>query len=275
MDTMARTCGGSRDGERQTTHHNSCFDTRQRNRHSIRPMLRVISCIVLCGLAGCLSRDPAPVAPIDLPNKPGADWFCEMHPNGEEWICVQDEELARHPKPSRLPQPKPEPTPVVEQPPPAPVRPVTPVNEPAASLSEPAESAPGSVTPAPASSPQQSSERAPKHVRLAYKPDKPVSIVELPPDLYAVQLVAMSSRDALAGFVSDNRLRGMSAARVANDGQVFYVLLLGIYETAAIANEAVEDIPPPLNKLSPWVRRLGSLQHAMIRADEITDNSSL
>ncbi len=253
-----------------TTHHNSCFDTRQRNRHSIRPMLRVISCIVLCGLAGCLSRNPAPVAPVDLPNKPGADWFCEMHPNGEEWICVRDEELARHPKPSRLPEPKPEPTPV-EQPPPAPVQPVTPVNEPAASLSEPA---PSSVqTPAP--SPRQSSERTAKHVRLAYKPDKPVSIVELPPDLYAVQLVAMSSRDALEDFVSDHRLRGMSAARVANDGQVFYVLLLGIYETAAIANEAVEDIPPPLDKLSPWVRRLGSLQTAMIRADEITDSSSL
>jgi septal ring-binding cell division protein DamX len=112
-------------------------------------------------------------------------------------------------------------------------------------------------------------------VRLAYKPDKPVNIIELPPDLYAVQIVAMSSRDALEDFVSDNRLRGMSAARVANDGQVFYVLLLGIYETAAIANEAIEDIPPPMDKLSPWVRRLGSLQHAMIRADEITDNSSL
>ncbi len=273
---MARTCGGSRDGERQTTHHHSCFDTRQRNRHSIRPMLRVISCIILCGLAGCTSRAPAPVAPVNLPNKPGADWFCEMHPNGEEWICVRDEELARHPKPSRLPVPEPEPTPAVEQPPQTPVEPVTPVNEPAASLSEPAESAPSSVqTPEPAPSPRQSSERAPKHVRLAYKPDKPVNIIELPPDLYAVQIVAMSSRDALEDFVSDNRLRGMSAARVANDGQVFYVLLLGIYETAAIANEAIEDIPPPMDKLSPWVRRLGSLQHAMIRADEITDNSSL
>jgi len=87
--------------------------------------------------------------------------------------------------------------------------------------------------------------------------------------------VDTSSRDALEGFVSDHRLRGMSAARVANDGQVFYVLLLGIYETAAIANEAAEDIPPQLDKLSPWVRRLGSLQTAMIRADEIADSSSL
>ena len=114
----------------------------------------------------------------------------------------------------------------------------------------------------------------PKHMQLAYQPEKPVSIIELPPDLFAVQLIALSSRDALETFVKDNRLRGMSAARVENEGEIFYVMLLGIYESAAIAEEAAEDIPPPLDKFTPWVRRLGSLQQAMIRADEISGSSS-
>ncbi|MCZ6643123.1 MAG: SPOR domain-containing protein [Gammaproteobacteria bacterium] len=111
-------------------------------------------------------------------------------------------------------------------------------------------------------------------MRLAYKPDKPVSIIDLPPDLYAIQLIAMSTRGALEAFVKDNRLRGMSAARVANDGEVFYVLLLGIYESAEIAKEAVEGIPPPLDKQTPWIRPLGTLQEAMIRANEITAGNS-
>ena len=226
----------------------------------------MFSCIVLFGLAGCSSRGPSPVAPVDLPNKPGAGWFCEMHANGEEWECVRDENLARHPKPSRLPKPEPTPAPIAPQPlpptpepppvPPTPIAPVPTVNESAASIPEPV------------SVPVD--ERIPKHIRLAYKPETPTNIVELPPDFYAVQLIAMDTREALEAFVNDNRLRGMSAARVEKDEQVFFVLLLGIYTSAAIAKEASEEIPPPLDELPPWIRSLGSLQRAMIRADEIS-----
>ena len=235
-------------------------------------MLRVISYLVLLGLAGCSSRAPAPVAPVDYPNNAGSDWFCEMHPDGETWDCVRDRELARHPKPARIPEPKPAPEPLAEQ-----LQPPLPsiqTKEPV----PPSRPAPSRPTPPPQTIPvtttskaEAQNERLPKHVRLAYKPDKPVSIIELPSDLYAVQLIAMSNREALEAYVKDNQLRGMSAAHVEKDGEVFYILLLGIYPTAAIANEAAQNLAPPLDKLSPWIRRLGSLQQAMLRAEEIED----
>lgn len=241
------------------------FVANKPNWHS-RSMLRVISCIVLFGLVACSSKSPAPVAPADLPNKPGGDWFCEMHPNGEEWSCVRDENLSRHPKPSRLPEPKPIPVPVDARTPPPPARSslAAAANPQPAPLPEPVEAEVASV----------SGEQVPAHVRLAYKPEKPVSIIELSPDLYAIQLIAMSTPDALETFVEDNRLLGMSAARVANEDRVFYVLLLGIYESAEIAREAVAGIGPPLDKQTPWIRRLGSLQEAMIRANGIIAGNS-
>ena len=35
-------------------------------------------------------------------------WFCQMNESRDNWECVQDAELARHPKPERLPSDEPE-----------------------------------------------------------------------------------------------------------------------------------------------------------------------
>lgn len=111
--------------------------------------------------------------------------------------------------------------------------------------------------------------QVPKHIALAYVPPEPTPILELPPGYFAVQLLAMQSREGVEGYIAEHGLRGMSGARVENEGKIFYVLIVGIYTTYDSALEASSDLPPPLDDVEAWIRPLGSLQEAMLRADEL------
>ena len=104
---------------------------------------------------------------------------------------------------------------------------------------------------------------------LAYQPDEPVALLDLPADFYAVQLMALQSPEAVEQFVTRNRLQGMSAARVAVDGDLRYALILGIYETEPLAQRALVGLPKPLRQFKPWLRKLSNLQEAMLQADRI------
>lgn len=114
--------------------------------------------------------------------------------------------------------------------------------------------------------------RSPEYARLAYQPPQPVPLTDLPPDYYAVQLIAMSDKAGLESFVERQGIRSMSAARVERDGELYFVLLLGIYETRDIARQAI-DAMPEVHGAEPWIRPLGSLQRAMRRADAIAGSS--
>ncbi len=110
----------------------------------------------------------------------------------------------------------------------------------------------------------------PRHVELSYRPDKPVAILDLPEDFYAVQLVAVSSKEALEKYARERKLSGMSAARIYAAEQMYYILLLGIYETQENAELAIASLSGPLAELSPWIRSVGSLQRAMLEADRVS-----
>ena len=60
------------------------------------------------------------------------------------------------------------------------------------------------------------------------------------------------------------------AARVESNGKFYYVLLLGIYETLTNAKAAAASRPESLINIEPWIRKLGSLQAAVERADDST-----
>ena len=113
----------------------------------------------------------------------------------------------------------------------------------------------------------------PKHVALAYVPPEPTPILQLPADYFALQMLAMNSPEGIETYINDNALKGMSGARVENEGQLFYVLIVGIYETYARAQKASEALPPPLNDVEVWIRPLESLQQAMIRADDLAGST--
>ncbi len=221
--------------------------------------------VLLAAVAGCSSSATSTPGNNDAAPSAGEPWFCQTGADAERWECVQSEALAANPQPTRKPpQPEPPPPPLPERPEPVVSAPVEPSTE------TPVE------TPAlvPDERPRDGDADIPKHVRLSYKPDRPVSILDLPEDFWAVQLVALSSPEALEEYVARHKMRGMSAARIWNGEQLFYILLLGIYETRAIAEEAITDLPPPFNLHAPWIRPLGSLQRAMMAADEVAAEAS-
>ena len=109
----------------------------------------------------------------------------------------------------------------------------------------------------------------PAYVSLAYQPIKSVSMLDLPKDFVAAQVMSVSSRERLEDYVNRYRLVGLSGARVAHGGKLRYVLLLGIYETRELADQATRGLPPPLDELDVWMRSMASLQRAIISADEL------
>ncbi len=179
-------------------------------------------------------------------------WFCELAENEADWQCIRSIEAARSPNPARLPHqalgPQPE----------RPARPAAsqPYDAPAGERDEPPV--------APASAPVN--EDVPLHVALAYRPGQAQRLIDLPGEFWAVQLAAFGSPEQLSEYAARHELRGMSAARIARNSQLFYVLLLGVYETRENAERASATVPDALN-IDPWIRSLGSLQQAM-RAGE-------
>lgn len=246
----------------------------------VRAMLRLVTFLLIvsllgCGRGGVFQRgDPLPAAE--------GDWFCETAENSEDWACIQDAELARSPRPSRLPQPRTKVAPAsqaaaaaanaaantAEAEPGAPARIRRAVAPPPPPLPE------VEATPAVVPTAAATDAGVPTHIRLAYRPDKPTSMLDLPADFYAVQLIAMTSRERLEAYIEKNQLEGMSAARVERDGGLYFVLILGIYQTRELAEQASQTIPPPLDTTEPWIRPLGALQEAMIRGDAIAGRTN-
>ena len=114
----------------------------------------------------------------------------------------------------------------------------------------------------------------PQYVQLAYVPGRETSLLELPAGYWTVQALALSSKEALEAFAQKHQLQGMTAARIAQDGKLLYILLLGVYETRERAERAIESVPPPFADLSLWIRPLGTLQAAMTDANNLSGSDT-
>ncbi|NKB97306.1 MAG: hypothetical protein GKR90_02240 [Pseudomonadales bacterium] len=238
----------------------------------------VTSALYLCMIAtlfGC-ARNKPPEPILGIPEKQHEPWFCQTGEKTDSWDCVRDEELATSPRTTRSPPPSADgsdktapsfrrgrPAPTQRRPrPAAPARQAAAGNPPTSRESSDGTSR---AVQEPKAAPQAGT--VPRHIRLAYRPDKAVNLVDLPPEFWAVQLVALSSKEALEVYAKERGVRGMSAAEIAVNGNIFYVLLLGIYESKAIAQDAITDLKAPFQK--PWLRTVGSLQAAMRAAEQI------
>ena len=129
-----------------------------------------------------------------------------------------------------------------------------------------------SDNPAPDASPVADA-NLPDYQRLAYVPEQPTSLLELPGEFWVAQLMAVSSKEFLETYAEEKNLRGLSAARIASGNRLFFVLILGIYQTEQDAKQAITNLPPPYHRYRPLLRTLASLQKAMRRADEMTGTS--
>lgn len=193
----------------------------------------LLTCFVIgCATEGVAPRDK-PVAEATGSEGGSAQVFCQMSEEEGRWDCGRMATSAPSPTPERLPEPD------------------------SSSLPAP--------VPMPTDAPQRPPAELPNYQRLAYQPAAPIALVDLPPDLYAVQLLAMSSRSALAAYAAAKGVPELSAAPVERNGTLYYVLLLGIYESLDNAEAAIQDLPAQLADLNPWIRSIGSLQAAMAR----------
>ncbi|MCZ6890483.1 MAG: SPOR domain-containing protein, partial [Gammaproteobacteria bacterium] len=62
-------------------------------------------------------------------------------------------------------------------------------------------------------------------------------------------------------------------ARVARNGELYYVLLLGVYRDKSTAEEAAAQLPERIMSQNPWVRSMKSLQEAIANADRLASAS--
>ena len=87
------------------------------------------------------------------------------------------------------------------------------------------------------------------------------SLASMPAGNYAVQVVASSSMDQLTFFANQYQLSDEWVAETTVDGKVWYVLMLGVYETKAEAEQALVNVQDL--ETQPWIRTIGSVQAVM------------
>jgi len=202
-------------------------------------------------LGGCASTNPMVETPVTV--TPKDNWFCDMGVENQTWECVKDYVPDGTKKRlSRSLPPKPDQT-------------LPKTHEP-----EAVDSSDTVATRSP-----NFDIGPPLYRRLALKPGHAVNLIDLPPDYFAVQLFAVSNKEALEKFVRDKNVPGLSATRIAYGDQLFFVLLLGIYSDESAARIAAANMPSALNDLTPWVRRLGSLQDAMRLGDDLAGTPAI
>ncbi len=89
-------------------------------------------------------------------------------------------------------------------------------------------------------------------------------VLNTPDDYFAVQLIAMRDLSRVQGYATSNGIIDPMIVPVINQGQQWYLLLLGTFSTKAEAEEArAEWETTRILKVRPWIRRLKPLQEAI------------
>jgi hypothetical protein len=83
---------------------------------------------------------------------------------------------------------------------------------------------------------------------------------------YTLQLLAARKKESLLRFVETHRLQNQVACYLSYGEQSqWYPLLYGIYSTHNQALAALEELPREIRGYEPWIRRLSSVQEAIIK----------
>ena len=77
---------------------------------------------------------------------------------------------------------------------------------------------------------------------------------------YTLQLASSRSQELIEKYFSENALEGKAGYyKSRRQGELWYALVYGSYESVSDANEAIAELPKDLRKWSPWVRRIDSI----------------
>ncbi|MEJ2089216.1 MAG: SPOR domain-containing protein [Gammaproteobacteria bacterium] len=221
--------------------------------------------------AGC-SNSRLRRTPAAAQNTP---WFCQMDETRDDWECVQDADLAQHPQPDRLPSdpaPDSEPVPVIEptvsfetDTVPATAEPPPPADSVLSGAAAAAATVPAGTT-AGVTAPLAATPTADTAAPAAEPSVEPMDLMSLPGEMYAVQLIAVANEPLAQDFVRDHEVADAMTLMLARDGDLYYVVLLGIYDTFSAAQSAIDHRPPALAGIEPWIRPLSSIQRGMREA---------
>lgn len=182
-------------------------------------------------------------------------WFCEINEARDDWDCVQDAELAKNPKPKRLPSDPVEANPFD-------------LNEPltrqdSAGIDE-------SANPSAAIDFALAS--------AAIERGRDISmLLTMPPEHFAVQLTTTETRAIANRFVRDHGLADRDEVLVlelAQEGTYYYAVVLGTYERQEDAQAAVDARPEELADIKPWIRTLEPIQRGIRDAEAIRARSA-
>lgn len=88
------------------------------------------------------------------------------------------------------------------------------------------------------------------------------------PSHFTVQLMGVRKEQSLLKFVAHNQSltqHRIAYYRTTYRGKEWFPLLCGVYSTKKEARSAIKDLPENIRKLSPWIRRLSSVQNDIKR----------
>lgn len=196
-------------------------------------------------------------------------WFCEMDESRNDWECVQNAELARNPKPKRLPGDEPEELPTVEF--------DLPPRQEIQSPDPAVDAASGDLVPPTSESeattglqPTTDREPAPPLAGAAEaRSSGEPGLLSLPADYQAVQLVAVANARLADEFISEHGLTDAIHLQLGRDGSLYHVVLLGVYESYREAQTAAQSRSTSLADIEPWIRPLNSIQDGLREAGSL------
>ena len=108
--------------------------------------------------------------------------------------------------------------------------------------------------------------------QASVRPDAITAVLERSPEHFAVQLTATETQALADGFISNYDLEGfeeLMTLELAQEGDFYYVVLLGIYDTFAEAQAAMNTRPESLAEVQPWIRPLASIQSGIQDAEAL------
>ncbi|WP_272656536.1 MULTISPECIES: SPOR domain-containing protein [unclassified Providencia] len=125
---------------------------------------------------------------------------------------------------------------------------------------KPAEQQPVAPPTAPEKTPAKVVE--PKHPVQPKQPTKAAAnnhgsnIMSAPEGTYTLQLSSASRSDTLEAFAKENKLANYKVYKTIRNGQTWYVLIHGNYNSVTDAKNAIATLPSAVQAKKPWVRNM-------------------
>ena len=103
------------------------------------------------------------------------------------------------------------------------------------------------------------------------KPDKPAVhredwLLSQKSSSYTIQILGVRNEKYLLDFIETKltaRTNVIAYYKTSYRGKVWYPLLYGVYATKKKASSSMKQLPPKLQKASPWIRKMSFIQKAI------------